>query len=268
MLSNFLLKNGAISAVKKQSLLRSKSSGVIGRVGMQRYYNGAFRASQHLNKPYQSDNFVNGTSAVFVDNLYEQWQEDPTSVHSSWQAYFSNVDGGAAEPFQAPPTLGQTKAAEGSVKIADIMAALQSGGTAEAISIDAQSVESAQIEAFRLMQLIRFYMSHGHYGADLDPLGLKNLIQNVAQSQYSHTTNEQLQQLDPAFYGFTEKDLDRSFYVDVPQLGGILAKKKTWKLGEIIDALKNAYCQKIGIEYMHIADFKQKKYLRDLFELR
>ena len=69
---------------------------------------GAFRSSFALHKPMgaQQDNFVNGTSAVYVDGLYEQWKEDPSSVHVSWAAYFNNIEGEAAEPFQAPPTLG------------------------------------------------------------------------------------------------------------------------------------------------------------------
>lgn len=54
----------------------------------------------------------------------------------------------------------------------------------------------------------------------------------------------------------------------MPQLGGILSKKKAWKLQEIVQALRNAYCDKIGVEYMHMADPDQKKYIRELFELR
>jgi len=30
--------------------------------------------------------------------------------------------------------------------------------------------------------------------------------------------------LDPSFYGFNESDLDRTFYVDVNQMGGIISK--------------------------------------------
>ena len=46
----------------------------------------AFRPTMNLLKPMsaQADNFVNGTSAVYVDMLYDQWKEDPNSVHSSW----------------------------------------------------------------------------------------------------------------------------------------------------------------------------------------
>lgn len=68
-------------------------------------------------------------------------------------------------------------------------------------------------------------------------------------------------------YGFTEKDLDRSFYVDVPQLGGILQKKKRWTLRELDVTLRTAYCNKIGVEYMHNHDAEQCKFIRNIFEL-
>ena len=54
-----------------------------------------------------ADNFANGTSAVYVDQMYDMWRDDPNSVHASWRAYFSNVQNEAAEPFQAPPSLGR-----------------------------------------------------------------------------------------------------------------------------------------------------------------
>lgn len=37
--------------------------------------------------------------------MYEAWQQDPKSVHTSWDAYFRNVEAGAGpgQAFQAAP---------------------------------------------------------------------------------------------------------------------------------------------------------------------
>jgi len=43
---------------------------------------------------------------VYFDQMYEQWRKDPSSVHSSFQAYFKNVDNGVQNPYTAPPNLG------------------------------------------------------------------------------------------------------------------------------------------------------------------
>jgi len=72
--------------------------------------------------------------------------------------------------------------------------------------------------------------------------------------------------LDHKTYGFTEADLDREVYVDVPELAGLLSRKKNWKLRELIDSLKNAYCGKIGVEFMHIMSREQCNWIRDKFE--
>lgn len=42
--------------------------------------------SKSLNKPMeaQADNFASGTMAVYIDQMFEQWKEDPTSVNASW----------------------------------------------------------------------------------------------------------------------------------------------------------------------------------------
>ena len=53
-----------------------------------------------------SESFANGTNSVYVEMLYETWQEDPSSVHASWAAYFSQVEAGASpgSAFEEPPT--------------------------------------------------------------------------------------------------------------------------------------------------------------------
>lgn len=56
----------------------------------------------------QHDSFANGTSAVYMEQMYDAWQKDPLSVHSSWRAYFDNMHAGHSTPFQAPPTLGHS----------------------------------------------------------------------------------------------------------------------------------------------------------------
>lgn len=44
--------------------------------------------------------FMNGTSGVYIEQMYESWLTDHKSVHKSWDAFFSNVQAGA-EPGQA-----------------------------------------------------------------------------------------------------------------------------------------------------------------------
>ena len=215
-----------------------------------------------MNKPFgqHSDNFANGTSAVFVDHLYDQWKEDPQSVHSSWQAYFENIDNDVAMPYASPPSLGRVVSKDNSIE--NIITMLKSG---QGVGVDSTSQEQAQSDAFKIMQFIKAFMTHGHLEANLDPLKLDEIV--VGQTQYQHPSQDMKNLIKPEFYGFKQEDLDREFYVDVPHLGGILKKKKKWTIRELDTAFRHAYCNKIGVEYMHNNNPEQCKFVRNLFEL-
>ena len=72
--------------------------------------------------------------------------------------------------------------------------------------------------------------------------------------------------LDYHSYGFTDSDLDREFYIDAPEISGLLRRKKRWILRDLIDSYKRAYCGKIGVEYMHVQDKTQCQWIRNKFE--
>ena len=67
--------------------------------------------------------------------MYAQWEKDPSSVHASWNAYFS----GDGESFSTPPTLGQQSGGgAGASELAQILAALQSTGGLAGAGSDAR----------------------------------------------------------------------------------------------------------------------------------
>lgn len=123
-------------------------------------------------------------------------------------------------------------------------------------------------EAQKLMMLIRAYMTHGHMLADVDPLQLYETYKHFPTyaAKFKIPSSSLTSLLDYKTYGFTEADLEREFYVDAPELAGLLSRKKNWKLRELIDSYKNAYCGKIGVEYMHIMARDQCNWIRDKFE--
>jgi 2-oxoglutarate dehydrogenase E1 component len=67
-------------------------------------------------------------------------------------------------------------------------------------------------------------------------------------------------------YGFTQEDLEREFFIDLPHESKILQQKKVWKLKEIIEAYKQAYCGKIGVEFQHIPEREICDWIRVNFE--
>jgi len=123
-------------------------------------------------------------------------------------------------------------------------------------------------DAYKIMILIRAFMTHGHLLADVDPLQLQETYKNFPSyaAKFKLPDQEHKKLVDFRTYGFTEEDLDREFYVDAPELAGLLKRKKTWKLRELVDAYTKSYCGKIGVEFMHIPDRTECNWIRDRFE--
>ncbi|MGE5497668.1 MAG: multifunctional oxoglutarate decarboxylase/oxoglutarate dehydrogenase thiamine pyrophosphate-binding subunit/dihydrolipoyllysine-residue succinyltransferase subunit, partial [Syntrophothermus sp.] len=97
----------------------------------------------------------------------------------------------------------------------------------------------------RILQLINIYRVRGHLIANLNPLGSNSTF---------HA------ELDPSTYGFSIWDYDRSF------ITGGLGEKEYRTLREILDILHQTYCDKIGIEYMHIQHPEEKAWLQSKME--
>jgi 2-oxoglutarate dehydrogenase E1 component len=96
-----------------------------------------------------------------------------------------------------------------------------------------------------VLQMINAYRVRGHLLADLDPLDYK-----VARHP----------ELDPSYYSLTVWDFDREFVC-----GGFCGKTVE-SLRTILDTLRETYCGKIGPEYMHMQETKQKRWLQDRME--
>ena len=207
---------------------------------------------------FSSDTFLTGQNANYIDAMYAQWQKDPSSVHASWSAYFSG------ENFKTAPTLGKSPHQS---KIDEIISLLKSGAVATGDSSGVNTDRQAK-EAVNLAALLQSYESVGHLVADIDPLRLKEVYKDskTYAQKFRFPQAELLKLLDYKEYGFTEADLEREFFIEIGHKSSILAKKKVWKLKDVIEAYKTAYCGKVGVEFSHIPDREICDWIRVNFE--
>ena len=42
----------------------------------------------------EAETFLNGTSSLYAEQMYEMYLQDPASVHDSWRQYFDNEEKG------------------------------------------------------------------------------------------------------------------------------------------------------------------------------
>jgi len=108
------------------------------------------------------------------------------------------------------------------------------------------SEEAMMHKQMQVATLIRVHRVRGHLIADLDPLRWKQPVMPP--------------ELDPATYGLTIWDLDREFLT-----GGVGGTDKL-PLGELLHVLRDAYCRTIGVEYMHIQDFAEQRWIQSKLE--
>ncbi|MEO6123168.1 MAG: 2-oxo acid dehydrogenase subunit E2 [Ilumatobacteraceae bacterium] len=114
---------------------------------------------------------------------------------------------------------------------------------------DVNPINSEEAMLHKQMQVanvIRVHRVRGHLIADLDPLQWKQPMMP--------------KELDPATYGLTIWDLDREFLT-----GGVGGVEKQ-KLGSLLGVLRDAYCRTIGIEYMHIQDTDEQRWVQSQVE--
>jgi 2-oxoglutarate decarboxylase len=102
----------------------------------------------------------------------------------------------------------------------------------------------------RIIELIAAYRNRGHLMADIDPLRLDK------------TRFRSHPDLDVNTHGLTLWDLDRVFKVD--GFGGAEYKK----LRDVLGLLRDAYCRHVGVEYTHILEPEQQKWLRERVEVK
>jgi 2-oxoglutarate decarboxylase len=100
-------------------------------------------------------------------------------------------------------------------------------------------------KATRVNELIHAYRVRGHLMADTDPLNFK---------VRTHPD------LDVVNHGLTLWDLDREFPV------GGFAGQRVLKLREVLGVLRDSYCRNVGIEYMHIQDPAQRRWIQERVE--
>ncbi|MDT7728458.1 MAG: multifunctional 2-oxoglutarate metabolism enzyme [Actinomycetota bacterium] len=106
--------------------------------------------------------------------------------------------------------------------------------------------EGAVDKTARVIELIDAYRMRGHLMADTDPL-------NYRQRRH--------EDLDVLSHGLTLWDLDREFPV------GGFAGQERMKLRDILGVLRNSYCRTVGIEYTHILDPDERRWIQDRVEV-
>lgn len=189
-------------------------------------------------------------ASLFYEDQYKLYLEDPSKLSQEWRDYFDNKE--SATSTQSAPM--HNKAAGGAGQLEQVLKAVLANAGAGSGS------DQTATEATRILNLYRSYQTVGHEKAKVEPLEL--MRKYGTQIQIGKRKRLNIERLDYRFHGFTDEQLDQEYYVDSSYERGFLSMKKHWTLREFIDACEQAYCQSIGVEYMHITNTEELDWIR------
>ncbi|MFP4610882.1 MAG: 2-oxoglutarate dehydrogenase E1 component [Thiohalophilus sp.] len=181
-----------------------------------------------LKTRWQSSAFA-GTNAGYLEQLYEEYLQNPDSVAPQWQALFRELPkvDGIDRDISHAAIRAQFRHLTPSHRQTDID-----------VSLIHKQV--------KVLQLINAYRFRGHQLADLDPLGLREA--------------PEIPELTLAHHELSDADLDTEF-----ETGSLVGPDRA-RLTEIINILVNTYCGSLGSEYMHLVDTAEKRWIQHYLE--
>jgi len=190
---------------------------------------------QHYNAfdEWLASTALGGSNQSYIEELYERYLEDPSSVDESWRATFDALPKTTAVEQPHSP-------------VRDYFRRLARENTAEAVTvIDPE----ASAKLVKVLQFINAYRFRGHLEAKLDPIN------------YYRWKVSTVPELDYRYHGFTEQDLNETFNIN-----HYVYHRDNIKLGDLAEMLKETYCGSIGLEFMHVQDMEQKSWLQSKLE--
>jgi 2-oxoglutarate dehydrogenase E1 component len=185
-----------------------------------------------MNQSMLSVSPVYAGNAEFIEDLYERYLAQPTSVPEEWQNLFSTFKG-SDSPMRTA--------------IADQLRRLFDDQPRDASASRNGAAEKATVaKQIAVMRLIQAHRGLGHFRARVDPIRLR--------------AQPNIPDLDPSFHSLTEADMDTVFHT------GNLGGRSEMALREIVEMLRETYTGSIGTEFLHISEVEEKRWLQTRLE--
>jgi 2-oxoglutarate dehydrogenase E1 component len=195
--------------------------------------------SSPVYQAYQGSTYLFGGNAPYVEEMYENYLENPGSVPDNWRSYFDALQ-------HVPAADGSNARDVAHLPVVNAFAERAKQGTTKVVQASGADSELGR-QRTAVQQLIAAYRNVGARWADLDPL--------------KRTERPAIPELEPSFYGLRDADLETVFNTSNTFFG-----KDTMSLRDLLNALRETYCGTIGAEYMYTTDHQQKRWWQQKLE--
>jgi 2-oxoglutarate dehydrogenase E1 component len=187
--------------------------------------------------------FITNSHPSYIEGLYQDYVKNPDTVDPEFRKFFEGFDFAVT---QGKNGSNAPRGTDGVALSSDARPASTANGTTTngAYAAAGKTMTTAdgmdwkkELGAYRL---ILGYRNKGHLLATTNPI---------------RPRKDRGANLDLAFYGFTEEDLDKSFFA------GNLIGLGTTTLRAILTHLQKCYAGNVGIEFKYISDQKKIDWL-------
>ena len=182
--------------------------------------------------------FITNSHPSYIEGLYQDFVKDPASVDPELKKFFEGFD--FAISNGKPAVNGTAASSNGTVVVNET-------GAPVAVAATPGSEPSANdwMYDLRAYRLILGYRNKGHLLAKTNPI---------------RTRKDRGANIELAFYGFTDADLDKTF-----QAGRLIGLGPT-TLRNIYQHLQNCYANHVGWEFKYISDQTRVDWLTNEIE--
>ncbi|MEO6314520.1 MAG: 2-oxoglutarate dehydrogenase E1 component [Chitinophagaceae bacterium] len=171
--------------------------------------------------------YITSSDPQFIEGLYQDYSKDPGSVDPELKKFFEGFDFAVETAKNGTATNGTN------------------GVSAPAAGSNPAAPASDWMQEIRAYRMILGYRNKGHLLAKTNPI---------------RTRKDRGANIDLAFYGFSEADLDKEF-----QAGKMIGLGTT-TLRNIYEHLVKCYASHVGIEFKYISDQKKVDWLTNEIE--
>jgi 2-oxoglutarate dehydrogenase E1 component len=179
--------------------------------------------------------FITNSHPAYIEGLYQDFVKNPDAVDPEFRKFFEGFDfavtQGKSALINSLPINGN-----GGASATTANGAAASGTSRTLTTADGVDWKK-ELGAYRL---ILGYRNKGHLLAKTNPI---------------RPRKDRGANLDLAFYGFTEEDMDKNFFA------GNLIGLGTTTLRQILSHLQKTYADHVGIEFKYISDQKKIDWL-------
>jgi 2-oxoglutarate dehydrogenase E1 component len=182
----------------------------------------------------RASSYLFGGNAPFVEQLYEQWLEDPQAVPAQWRDYFERLQ-------LLPAPAGGAKPDVAHAPVVEAFAQRAKAGPARAAPSGVPDRKQVSV-----IQLVSEYRFRGCLIADIDPL--------------KRLPKPHIVELEPGYYDLGDTDMETVFNT------GTFMGQEQASLREIIQHLRDTYCGTLGVEYMYLSSRAEKRWIQERLE--